>query len=560
MKKKLTVVFLAVLVSILFVSQVFGSIHGLFSGYPIVRIIADGREIRGDVPGVILEGRTMVPVRFISEALGAVVEWEGDTYTVNIKTDIAANGLERKKTVAGAVNPYGPSIDLAALGVPIGLIDAFKLEKKGEQKAVPLIFSLVDNKVFIGSTGDTKIQEHGWRTVFIGFAGGSNILELYQEYILKVFTTSGQLYQISFKTGGLPALANNSASRQIVLIPAMPEKGFYWPYLLAIPNIDNKAVNIGHRRYLLVDINNTGSTNNYDETLSSTKEFISNRGFVAVQTANALWSPMMVPVFPRPLVDYNNYYGEYNWFLTHSLDRDTALLHLNMQKPSLRQTLIERFAEASFNVHHLERLDLQLIAMFDHAIEYLNQQEFNLEPTKVFLYGYSASGTFTDRFATFHPERVKAISSGATLDDMILPLAQYQGKQLVFPIGIYDFELITGREFCLERHNQVARLIHMGEEDTANTLPYNDCYGDREREIITELWGVDVLPRAKQLIELYGKSGGKGIFILDRGQGHWESQEMKDYIIEFFKANRGTDTPVYILPSNPAQLKYRLFE
>jgi len=463
------------------------------------------------------------------------------------------------KRVIGAVDPYSPSIDLAALGIPIAMVDAFKLEKKGDQTGIPLVFTLADNRVFIGRTGTAEERViYGWNTRFIGFAGGSNILELYQEYLLKVYTIAGQTYRISFKTSGLPALANDSTARQIILIPAMPEKGFYWPYLLAIPDTSNRASNVRHRRYLLVDGNNTGATNRFPETIAATKRFVSNRGFKAVRTADALWSPLLVPVFPRPKVGYS-FWGEHNIILTHSFDRDTAILHLKMQDPNLRPMLIREFADANFNVHHLERLDLQLIAMIDHALEYLNKHQFNLEPAKVFMYGYSASGTFVDRFATLHPERVRAVSSGATLDDMILPLAQYRGRNLIFPIGVYDYERITGRQFSLARHNQVARLIHMGELDTFNVLPYGDCYGDHERQIITELWGVEILPRARKLIELYGQSGGKGMFILDRGQGHSESHAMQEYIIEFFKANRDSDVPVYPLPRDPAQLMYTLF-
>lgn len=37
-----------------------------------------------DVPAKIINDRTMVPVRFISEALGADVTWDGETETVNI--------------------------------------------------------------------------------------------------------------------------------------------------------------------------------------------------------------------------------------------------------------------------------------------------------------------------------------------------------------------------------------------------------------------------------------------------------------------------------------------
>lgn len=43
-------------------------------GSAIARV--DGRPVRLDVPALIVGGRTMVPLRFVGEALGAVVDWE----------------------------------------------------------------------------------------------------------------------------------------------------------------------------------------------------------------------------------------------------------------------------------------------------------------------------------------------------------------------------------------------------------------------------------------------------------------------------------------------------
>jgi len=44
-----------------------------------------GEMVRGmDVPSQIIDGRTMVPLRFISESMGAVVNWDGDARSVEI--------------------------------------------------------------------------------------------------------------------------------------------------------------------------------------------------------------------------------------------------------------------------------------------------------------------------------------------------------------------------------------------------------------------------------------------------------------------------------------------
>lgn len=58
-----------------------------------------------EAPPVIIDGKTYVPVRFVSEALGCKVEWDPGTYTVKITTA----GQDAGKTVVheGAVNPQG---------------------------------------------------------------------------------------------------------------------------------------------------------------------------------------------------------------------------------------------------------------------------------------------------------------------------------------------------------------------------------------------------------------------------------------------------------------------
>ncbi|HHU70208.1 MAG TPA: AMIN domain-containing protein [Thermoanaerobacterales bacterium] len=49
-----------------------------------VNLIINGQEVKPDVPPTILNGRTLVPIRIISETLGAQVDWDSTTKTVNI--------------------------------------------------------------------------------------------------------------------------------------------------------------------------------------------------------------------------------------------------------------------------------------------------------------------------------------------------------------------------------------------------------------------------------------------------------------------------------------------
>lgn len=44
----------------------------------------NGQQISLDVPAKIINGRTLVPLRFVSEAMGCQVDWDGDTETITI--------------------------------------------------------------------------------------------------------------------------------------------------------------------------------------------------------------------------------------------------------------------------------------------------------------------------------------------------------------------------------------------------------------------------------------------------------------------------------------------
>lgn len=80
MKRYNKVLILVLVVGIFFSGAAVGtSVNGLFEGFSIINVIVNGKKVEGDVPAINFKGRTMVPVRFVSEELGATVEWEGET-------------------------------------------------------------------------------------------------------------------------------------------------------------------------------------------------------------------------------------------------------------------------------------------------------------------------------------------------------------------------------------------------------------------------------------------------------------------------------------------------
>lgn len=61
------------------------SINGEFEGKPIIKMKSNGKELKvQDVPAILYNGRTMVPVGMLRD-LGANVTWDQATYTVDVK-------------------------------------------------------------------------------------------------------------------------------------------------------------------------------------------------------------------------------------------------------------------------------------------------------------------------------------------------------------------------------------------------------------------------------------------------------------------------------------------
>lgn len=57
-----------------------------YNGYRVVALYLDGQTVKSDVPPIIMDGRTLLPVRALTEAMGHDVQWNGETWTVSLAT------------------------------------------------------------------------------------------------------------------------------------------------------------------------------------------------------------------------------------------------------------------------------------------------------------------------------------------------------------------------------------------------------------------------------------------------------------------------------------------
>src|SRR5690606_24718435 len=108
-------------------------------------------------------------------------------------------------------------------------------------------------------------------------------------------------------------------------------------------------------------------------------------------------------IFPRPDAQPLMY--------THALDRDVML----QKTPEFK------------------RLDLQLLEMISDATKVLYAMNIQIE-SKFFMNGFSASGTFTNRFSFLHPEKIKALAIGGFNGKLMLPQKKINRVKLNYPI------------------------------------------------------------------------------------------------------------------------------
>ena len=281
---------------------------------------------------------------------------------------------------------------------------------------------------------------------------------------------------------------------------ANPEAGYHADFYLYVSPSAKQMAREGKQVTILVQPNNSG-TNSDDPEVHRKDAWLT--GFERRRIADELGVVLLVPAFIRP--------GE-DWFIyTHALDRDT----LTTERTDLK------------------RIDLQLIAMIDHARTELSKTNIQTDE-KVFIQGFSASGMFANRFTTLHPERVKAATIGSPGGFPILPVATFNGEQLPYPAGIADLEALTGIQFDSTTYNATPQLIYMGSLDDNDSLDFTDGWDEADAQLVDELFGADPLARWDDIESIYKAAGTNVQFLLVDSVGH-DRKALQNYSTEFFK-------------------------
>ena len=287
---------------------------------------------------------------------------------------------------------------------------------------------------------------------------------------------------------------------QVQHFTADPANGYHADFYLYVSPKAKQLASDGEIATILVQPNNSGISSDDPQ---EHKRDAWMTGYERQRIADELGVILLVPAFIRPGEDWVIY--------THALDRDS----LTTEREDLK------------------RIDLQLIAMIDHARIILAESGNNTDE-RIFIQGFSASGMFANRFTLLHPERVKAAAIGSPGGFPILPVDNYAGESLPYPAGIADIEELTGKPFDRDTYNAIPQLMYMGSLDDNDSLDFSDGWEEETVSVVDRLFGSDPLSRWDDAEAVYEASGANIKFQLIEGVGH-DRKALQSYVVEFFK-------------------------
>lgn len=121
----------------------------------------------------------------------------------------------------------------------------------------------------------------------------------------------------------------------------------------------------------------------------------------------------------------------------------------------------------------------------------------------------------------------------------MLPIEEYEGRKLTYPLGIADFKKITGEDFNLEAWRKVHRYIYNGGLDTNEPYPRepeNDSSG--HGRLVHKLFGSTMADRYPKTSAVYHEFTDNCQIVLYTYLGH---KQAPDDVQEFLRHNSGDE-------------------
>jgi hypothetical protein len=178
--------------------------------------------------------------------------------------------------------------------------------------------------------------------------------------------------------------------------------------------------------------------------------------------------------------------------------------------------------------------------MIKYAHALLRANGFTIND-KVFMHGFSASAKFCNRYSYLHPEMVKAAAAGGVNGLPTLPVKEWNGYELPFPIGLAGMERFASKPFDEKAFMQVSHFIYMGSSDRNDTLLSREAWRKEEAALIRKALPAEkMMPDRWELSrKIYHQQKLPAQLVTYEGVGHSIQSRMLDDVIDFFKANAG---------------------
>jgi pimeloyl-ACP methyl ester carboxylesterase len=188
------------------------------------------------------------------------------------------------------------------------------------------------------------------------------------------------------------------------------------------------------------------------------------------------------------------------------------------------------------------RIDLQVLSMIVDARATLQRTRGVTAGSKSIFIGFSAAGHFATRMAILHPERVLAVWAGGMGGHPIVPMAEWNGKPLTYPVGNSDLLDLIGHKFQHEHFRGLNVMLVQGVADTNTSLPSDpkpsDSYTFEQAELIRALLGNDSVQRLNTAKSIWEKAGAKVQMKVYPDAGHQITPEIARDMIAFLEACR----------------------
>ena len=133
-----------------------------------------------------------------------------------------------------------------------------------------------------------------------------------------------------------------------------------------------------------------------------------------------------------------------------------------------------------------------------------------------------------------HPEFMQAAAVGSPGGWPIAPVPVYHDQKLRYQVGVAEFEQVTGKPFDPAAVAAVPQMVFMGDQDSNDSVIYNDAYEDRDRITVFRLFGPTLMARWPIAVELYRQTFPLAEFKLYPGVAHAFTKDMETDVEAFF--------------------------